>query len=100
MAYGFVPVALETFNTAFALAPEVTGSRLLALCATHPAARYYTRLRARRLLDGLEVVRPHEPRPQATSPGIEDGAEATPAELIDLAADLGRRLRRWAQTVR
>lgn len=98
--FGFVPLALEAFNAAFALAPEVTGSRLLALAATHPAGRYYTRLRAQRLLDGLEVVQPPEGEPEPSQHAPEDGAEASPTELIALAADLGRRLRGAARPAR
>ena len=98
--FGFVPLALEAFNAAFALAPEVTGSRLLALAATHPAGRYYTRLRAQRLLDGLEVVQPPEGEPEPSQHAPEYGAEASPAELIALAADLGRRLRGAARPAR
>lgn len=98
--FGFVPLALEAFNAAFALAPEVTGSRLLALAATHPAGRYYTRLRAQRLLDGLEVVQPPEGEPEPSQHAPEDGAEASPAELMALAADLGRRLRGAARPAR
>ena len=52
------------------------------------------------LLDGLEVVQPPEGEPEPSQHAPEYGAEASPAELIALAADLGRRLRGAARPAR
>lgn len=90
VAYRFVPLALEGFTTAYALAPAVTGDRLLAVAAHHPAARYHTRRRAGGLLQAREAG--GGARGPASEPKRAAVAGLTPDALLTLARELDQRL--------
>ena len=90
VAYSFVPLALEGFTTAYALAPAVTGDRLLAVAAHHPAARYHTRRRAGGLLQAREAG--GGARGPASEPKRAAVAGLTPDALLTLACELDQRL--------
>jgi hypothetical protein len=83
--YRFVPLALEAFTTAYALAPDLTGEPLLAVAAYHPAGRYHTRRRAGRLLRARGPAPGGEPKRAAV-------AGLTADALLRLGEELDRRL--------